>query len=60
MTDIYNSIYELIVNTVFGGTVTVGSPPEFIATLFSTFACCFLIAIPLIACWRIVKIILGA
>ena len=59
MTNIYQSIYDLIVNQIFGGSVTAGSPPEFIATMFSTFACCFLIAIPFVACWKIVKIILG-
>lgn len=59
MTSIYQSIYELIVNTVFGGSVSVGSPPEFIATLFSTFACCILISIPFVACWKIVKVLLG-
>lgn len=60
MINIYQSIYNLIVNQIFGGSVDVGSPPEFIATMFSTFACCFLLAIPFIACYKIIKIILGA
>ena len=46
MINIYQSIYTLIVNQIFGGSVDVGSPPEFIATMFSTFACCFLSALP--------------
>lgn len=59
MTSIYDSIYQLLVNQVFGGSVSVGSSPEFICTMISTFACTFLICIPFIATWKIVKTLLG-
>ena len=59
MINIYSSIYDLLVNQVFGGSVAAGSPPEFICTMISTFACTFLISIPFIATWKIIKTILG-
>ena len=38
MSDIYNSIYMLFVNNIFGGVVEVGSPQEFLA-MFGAMAC---------------------
>ena len=59
MTDIYMAIYNLIANLVFGGVdnIVAGSAIESATTLISLGACCFLISIPFVCIWKIIKLI---
>lgn len=57
MGNIYQGIYDLIVNQLFGGTVEIGSNPELITILVSTFATIFLIAIPFIVIYKFIKMV---
>lgn len=57
--NIYQSIYDLINTYVYGGEIVAGSYMELVAILFSTAACLFLMALPFIVVWRIIKLITG-
>ena len=61
MTDIYTAIYNLIANLVFGGidNIVVGSAIESALTLISMCACCCLIALPFVALWKFMKLLIG-
>lgn len=55
--DLYNEIYSLIVNNIFGGSVQVGTYPDLISSLFSAIACMFVLAIPFILVWKVIKMV---
>lgn len=57
--NIYQSIYDLINTYVYGGEIVAGSYTELVAIAFSTAACLFLMALPFIVVWRIIKVIAG-
>ena len=57
--NIYQTFYDLIVNHIFGGSVVVGSHQELVCILVSTIACIFIIAIPFLVVWKVIKIIMG-
>lgn len=59
MTDIYLAIYNLIANLVFGGVdnIVPGSAIESATTLIALGACCFLISIPFVFIWKVIKMI---
>lgn len=57
MGNIYQNIYDLIVNQLFGGSVEVGSNPELITILVSTFATIFLISVPFIIIYKFIKMV---
>lgn len=55
---IFETIYNLIETYIFG-TVAVGSYYELVCILVSTCACLFVMSIPFIICWRVIKVLLG-
>ena len=55
--DLYNEIYNLIVTNIFGGSVQIGTYPDLISSLFSTMACMFVLAIPFILVWKVIKLV---
>lgn len=57
---IYQSIYDLINTYVYGGLIEVGSYQELVAILFSTGACLFMMSLPFLVVWRVIKMIMGA
>ncbi len=58
MTGIYQSIYDIILNSVFGGTIENTVYGSLICEGFSAFACCFLLALPFVLVWRFVRVFL--
>lgn len=56
---IYQSLYDLINTYIFGSSIVAGSFQELVAILFSTFGCVFLVALPFMVVWRLIKLIVG-
>lgn len=56
---IYQLCKDLMATYVFGG-VTVGSYEELVSILFSTCACLFVVAIPFIVVYLVIKVIINA
>lgn len=56
---IYQNIYQLIVTYVYGGAVTAGSPEELVATLISTCAVVFMVALPFMVVKKVLDLIGG-
>lgn len=52
---IYEQIYNLIQNYIYGNIVVVGSYQELVLVLLSTIACIFLMALPFIVVYRIIR-----
>lgn len=57
--NIYNNLYTLIEQYVFGNAIVTGSNQELIATLVATFGTLFVIAIPFALVWKVIKLIAG-
>lgn len=55
---IFDSIYSLIETYIFG-SVVAGSYYELVCILVSTCACLFVMSIPFIIVWRVIKVLLG-
>lgn len=56
---IYQPIYDLVNTYIYGGTVAVGSYQELCCIAVSTIGCLFVMALPFIIVWRIIRIIAG-
>ena len=56
---IYQSIYDLLNQYVFGNTIVVGSHQDLVATLISTAAVIFMVSLPFLVVWRVIKLIVG-
>lgn len=56
---IYQSLYELINTYIFGGGIVANSYQELVAILISTTGCIFLVSVPFMLVWKVVKTILG-
>lgn len=56
---IYQSCYELIEQYIYG-TVEVGSYQELVCIAFSTLACLFVMALPFILVYMIIRFIVSA
>lgn len=56
---IYQALYDLIELYVYGGNVELGSHMDLICTLISTIGCLFIVFIPFIVVWRVLKLIVG-
>lgn len=52
---IYQSIYSLLENAIFGGTASSAAYGVLICEGVSAIACCVLIALPFIIVWRIIR-----
>lgn len=59
MTNIYQALYDLLNQYVFGNSVVVGTYPDLLCTLISGTACVFLVALPFLVVWKIIKLIMG-
>lgn len=56
---IYQSLYDLIVTYIFGGSVDVASVQELACTLFALGGSLFVLAIPFIVVLKVIKLIMG-
>lgn len=56
---VYQSLYDLISTYIFGGNIVANSYQELVTILISTCGCIFLISIPFLIVWKIIKVIMG-
>lgn len=55
--DLFNEIYNLLVNNIFGGSVQVGTYQDLICSLFSASACLFVLIIPFLVVYKVIKLV---
>lgn len=55
---IYQNIYDLIVEYIYGGLVLTADM-ELVTVTLATMACIFVFALPFLVVWKVVKMILG-
>ncbi len=51
----YQSVYELISNSVFGGDPSVATYGVFFCEGIATIACAVLLSLPFLVVWRIIR-----
>lgn len=56
---IYDSIYDLLNQYIFGGNIIPSSIQDSSCSLVSTALCLFVVAIPFIMVWRLIKLLGG-
>lgn len=56
---IYESIYDLLNDFVFGGTIIPSSIQDSACSIVSTALCLFVVSIPFILVWRLIKLLAG-
>lgn len=52
----YQGLYDLIMTHVYGGVSAITPDMELVATLVATFGCLFLVSLPFLLLWKVVKI----
>lgn len=57
--NIYGTLYELLETYVFGGEIVAETMQDLVATLMSTAGTIFLVAIPFMVVWFVIKTIGG-
>lgn len=55
---IYQSIYDIINQYIFGMSIVSGSYQDLVAIFLSSVACIFFFALPLVIVWRIIRVFL--
>lgn len=53
--NIYQSLYDLINTYVYGNSIVVGSVADLVATLISTLGCIYLISLPFMLVYFVIK-----
>lgn len=56
---IYQGLYNLINQYIFGNSIVANSVQDLATTLISLSGCIFLIAVPFMLVWKVIKVILG-
>lgn len=56
---IYNELYDLIITYCFGGQVLANSNAELVAMLIATSGTVFVVALPFLLVWKVIKMIGG-
>lgn len=51
----YQGLYDIIMNHVYGGVPVITSDMELVATLVATFGSLFLVSLPFLLLWKVVK-----
>lgn len=57
--NIYQSLYDLLNTYVFGNSIVANSVQDLATTLISLCGTIFLVAIPFLVVWKIIKVIMG-
>lgn len=57
--NIYQTFYNLIKTYIFGGTTGGDANQELILILVSTIATLFIIALPFLVVWKVIRIFMG-
>lgn len=56
---IFNDLYQLVNQYFFGGATELSSNADLICNLIASFGSIFLIALPFIVVWKVIKLIVG-
>lgn len=56
--NLYQNLYDLINTYIYNNTIIEGSWEELTTILLSTIGCIFLIALPFLLVWKIIKVVL--
>lgn len=59
MSSIFDEIYNIILNGVFGGDISSHIYADFFCEAGSFIFCAFLVALPLLVVWRVIKLFLN-
>lgn len=57
--NIYQSLYDTLNTYVFGNSIVANSVQDLATTLISLGGTIFLVAIPFLVVWKIIKVIMG-
>lgn len=55
---IYQNIYDLIIQYIYGGGVLTADM-ELVTVTLATMACVFVFALPFLVVWKVIRLILG-
>ena len=53
---IYDTLYGLLSEYIFGGGIELGTYPDLICMLVATIGCLLVVALPFIVIWRAIKL----
>lgn len=53
---IYNALYNLINEYIFGNAIVAGSPEELATTLLSLAGCIFVFSLPFVVVWKLITV----
>lgn len=59
MLNVYDILYDLINSYIFGNSVVIGSYQDLICIIVSVLGCLFLIALPFIMIFSVIRFICG-
>lgn len=54
----YSTIYDLLLEHIYGLNTVLTGDMELTLTLLSTLFCVFVVVLPFLVCWRIIKLFL--
>lgn len=57
--NIYENIYQVIETYIYGGDVSGSSEMQLVCILISTIGCIFVVALPFLVVWKVIKMIAG-
>lgn len=55
--NIYQSLYDLLNEFVFGNAIVAGSHQDLVATLISTCGVVFLVSLPFLLVWKVIRML---
>lgn len=58
MTNIYQALYDLIDTYIYGGSVVADTYQDLVCIILATCGCLFMVALPFVIIWRIVRVFL--
>lgn len=58
--NVYQSFYDLLNTYVFGGSIVAGSYEDLVTIFFSMTCTLFLVSLPFLIVWFLIKLITGA
>lgn len=59
MQPIYPLLYSMLAEFLFGSALELTPHMELVLTEIASFGCIFVVAVPFLVCWLIIKLMLG-
>lgn len=56
---IYQGLYNLLELYIYGGNIVEGSHMDLICVLLSSMGCVFLVSLPFLVVWKLIKLVVG-